>query len=68
MLYPRQLRGTPFPLHTLPTTLTGLQKTKANKRAIESLAPRVKAIADSLYMPVPEGDIREESRRKILER
>ena len=51
-----------------PQYLQVSQKTKANKRAIESLAPRVKAIADSLYMPVPEGDIREESRRKILER
>ena len=45
-----------------------VQKTKANKRAIESLAPRVKALAESLYLPVSEGDIREESRRKMLER
>ena len=45
-----------------------LQRTKANKQAIESLAPRVKALAESLCTPVSEGDTREESRRKALER
>ena len=43
------------------------QRTKANTQAIELLAPRVKALADSLCAPVSEGDIREELRRKALE-
>ena len=44
-----------------------MQRTKANSQAIEALAPRVKALTESLCAPVSEGDIREESRRKILE-
>jgi len=44
------------------------QRTKANKQAIESLAPQVKALAESLCAPVSEGDIKEKSRRRILER
>jgi len=47
--------------------LTVPQRTKANKQAIELLIPRAKALAETLCTPVPEGDIREESRRKILE-
>ena len=50
-----------------PQSLHASQRMKANKQAIESLAPRVKALAESLCAPVSEGDIREESRRKILE-
>ena len=53
--------------HILPTMLMRLQQTKANNQAIESLAPRVKLLAESLCAPVSEGDIKEESRRKILE-
>ena len=41
---------------------------KANKRSIESLAPRVKALAELLCTPAPEGDVREKSRRGTLER
>jgi hypothetical protein len=54
-------------LHMLSTMLIGAQRTKANKEAIEALAPRVKALAESLCNPVSEGDTREESRRKALE-
>jgi len=43
------------------------QRTKANTQEIESLAPRVKALAESLCTPVSEGDA-EGSRRKALER
>ena len=43
------------------------QRTKANKEAIESLAPRVKSLAELLCEPVPEGDVKERERRKILE-
>jgi hypothetical protein len=46
--------------------LQALQRMKANKQAIESLAPRVKVLAESLCAPVSEGDTREESRRKAL--
>jgi hypothetical protein len=44
------------------------QQMKANTQAIESLAPRVKALAESLCAPVSEGDVKEGSRRKVLER
>ena len=44
------------------------QQTKANAQEIESLAPRVKALAESLCAPVSEGDIKEGARRKDLER
>jgi hypothetical protein len=40
---------------------------KANKQAIEVLAPRVKMLAEVLCTPTCEGDTREESRRKTLE-
>jgi len=43
------------------------QRTKANRQAIESLAPRVKELAERLCKPVPEGDIKEGERRKRLE-
>ena len=44
------------------------QRTKANTQEIESLAPRVRALAGSLCTPIPGGDIKEGSRRKVLER
>ena len=44
-----------------------LRPMKANKQAIESLAPRVKALAESLCKPVSEGDTRERERRQKLE-
>ena len=44
------------------------KRTKANKQSIETLAPRIDALAESLRAPVPKGDIREQSRRKVLER
>jgi len=40
---------------------------KANKQAIESLAPRVKALAKLLCKPVSEGDVDERERRQKLE-
>ena len=43
------------------------QRTKANKQAIESLAPRVKALAKSLCRPVSDDDIEERERRQKLE-
>ena len=53
-------------LQTLSTTLTGSQRTKANNQTIESLAPRVKALAELLCAPVSEGDVKEQERRKKL--
>jgi len=58
----------PSPHILYPHRLQVLQRTKANKQTIESLAPRVKALADLLCSPVSEDDIEEESRRNILER
>ena len=48
--------------------LTGPQQSRANTRAIESLAPRVRALAKSLCAPVSEGDVKEGSRRIDLKR
>ena len=56
-----------FP-HGLSVILTWLQRTKANKQAIESLAPRVKELAERLCEPVNEGDVKEQERRTRLER
>ena len=56
-----------FP-HRLPVTLTPLQRTKANKQAIEALAPRVEELAERLCKPVNEGDASETERRMRLER
>jgi len=54
-------------LQMLSATLTGTQRTKANKQMIESLAPRVRALAELLCSPVPKGDVKEKGRRKRLE-
>jgi len=40
----------------------------ACRQTIESLIPRVEGLAQSLSSPVPEGEFKEEERRKILER
>ena len=48
--------------------LLGDTQTAANRRALESLIPRVEMLAESLCAPVSEGDFREESRRKTLAR
>ena len=44
------------------------QQTKSNGQAMESLAPRVEALAEQLCGHVPEGDINEEKRREKLEK
>ena len=44
------------------------QRMKGNEQMIESLAHRVKALADALLSPVSEGDVKEQKRRKTLER
>ena len=44
------------------------QRTKANTQEIEFLAPRVKALAESLCASVSEGDVKEGSRRRVLKR
>ena len=49
-----------------PRCLGSPQRTQGNKQAIESLASRVKSLAESLCAPVSEGDAREELRRKRL--
>jgi len=53
--------------HILCTILIINQRTKANKQAIESLAPRVKALSDLLCVPVSDDDAGEKVRRKELE-
>ena len=43
------------------------QRAQGNRQAIESLAPRIKSLAESLCAPVSEGDAKESFRRKRLE-
>jgi len=43
------------------------QRTEANTQAIQSLAPRVKALAELLCTPVSEDDVEEQERRTRLE-
>ena len=58
-----------FPVSCIPCVqrLQAPQQTKSNGQAMESLAPRVKALAEQLCGPVPEGDIKEQKRREKLE-
>jgi len=39
-----------------------------NEHAIESLAPRVKRLSESLSVPISLGDVNEEERARKLER
>jgi len=56
-----------FPTHCSQSLQTP-QQTKANEQAIDSLAHRANALSASLCTPVFGGDMKEESRRKGLER
>ena len=53
-------------VYTIHNTHRCPQKTKANKQAIGSLAPRVKVLSASLCKPVSGGDGKEGRRRKEL--
>ena len=54
--------------HTFDThCLRSFQGTEVDRRAIESLAPRVKTLSGSLCTPIAEGDINEERRTRKLE-
>jgi len=44
------------------------QQTKVNKQTIESLAPRVEGLIETLCAPTSKGDSGEEVRRRKLER
>jgi len=44
-----------------------LQRTEVNTGAIESLAPRIKVLSESLSMPIPLGDVSEKEREGELE-
>lgn len=48
--------------------LLSLQHTEVNEQAIESLAPRVKTLSESLREPIPPGDVSEKERARKLER
>ena len=48
--------------------LTISQKTIVNKQTIESLVYRAEMLVDSLCIPGSESDVKEEMRRKELER
>ena len=55
-------------LCALPQLLQVPQRMKGNEQTIESLAHRVKSLAESLRSPVSEDDVKEHERRKALER
>ena len=57
-----------FSIVHYPQCLQKSQRMKANNQAIESLAPRVKTLAESLCTPISEGDTKEQDRRMKLER
>ena len=50
-----------------PQSLQVPQRMKANKQAVESLAPRVKKLAETLCKPASKGDVNERERRQKLE-
>ena len=50
-----------------PSCLWSFQQTEVNGQAIELLAPRVKALSESLSAPIQPGDINEKERGKKLE-
>ena len=50
-----------------PRCLRFSQRAVVNKKAIESLGYRVESLVESLCVPVSEGNINEEMRRKELE-
>jgi len=51
-----------------PRFLQPSQQTVASRKSIELLIPRVEGLAQSLSGPVPEGEVKEEERRKTLKR
>ena len=57
-----------LPLPTLSQLLPVPQRMKGNEQTIESLAHRVKALAELLRPPVSDDDVKEQERRQILER
>jgi hypothetical protein len=59
-----------FPVSCIPYVqrLQASQQTKTNGQAMESLAPRVKALAEQICGPILEGDTKEEKRRGKLEK
>ena len=48
--------------------LRTFQQTEVDERAIESLAPRIKALSELLRAPIPLGDVNEKAREKKLDR
>jgi len=47
--------------------LQPLQQVGVNREAIESLAPRIRALSESLCAPIPLGDIDEKKREEERE-
>ena len=48
--------------------LRSFQQIEVDKQAVESLAPRIKTLSESLCEPIPLGDVNEREREKKLER
>jgi len=48
--------------------LQSFQHTEVDEQAIESLAPRIKALSELLCVPIPPGDVNEKERERKLDR
>ena len=61
--------GVRHPSHTSNLQCSWLlQRTEVNEQAVESLAPWIKTLSESLCQPIPPGDVNEEDREEKLER
>ena len=64
LFYPGKLQGMP-PVNVVSLWfLYSFQQTEVDEQAIELLAPRVKALSESLYGPIPLGDVNEKERER----
>ena len=58
----------PLSCTSSPQCLRLPQQTEVDKQAVEALAPRIKALSESLCEPIPLGDVNEKERERKLER
>jgi hypothetical protein len=52
--------------HSIHNAYRLFKQTEVDEQAIESLAPRVKALSESLCAPIPLGDVNEKERERKL--
>ena len=52
---------------SIRNALQSFQRTEVKAQAIESLAPRIRVLSESLSAPIPPNDVNEKEREKELE-